>query len=139
MRIDYYEYIGSAKWKAKADMAKQRANYRCQLCNASGELHAHHREYKCLGNEQPEDIIVLCSACHARFHDRLASADEEYSARDYQWLFAHWNIPQGVRYGRDQWQLYELGKRMLRKNSDLHNDYGWYDRGVKVLIDWLGI
>lgn len=65
---NYYEYIQSNVWKAKADAAKKRAGYRCQLCNKGREdgavLDAHHRTYERLGSERPEDITVLCHECH---------------------------------------------------------------------------
>lgn len=71
-RIDYYEYIKSDEWRAKADAAKERAGFRCQVCNAGLGivLHAHHRTYERLGNELPEDITVLCKRCHYTFHKR---------------------------------------------------------------------
>lgn len=65
--IDYYEYIKSPEWKLKADAAKERAGYRCQICNRPNteiSLNAHHRTYERLGNETPEDITVLCRDCH---------------------------------------------------------------------------
>lgn len=67
----YYRYIVSADWKKKSDEAKQRAGNRCQVCNQSGRvvtLNTHHRTYKNLGNEKPEDLTVLCEDCHETFH-----------------------------------------------------------------------
>jgi 5-methylcytosine-specific restriction endonuclease McrA len=70
-RVDYYAYIASPEWKAKADAAKERAGYCCQVCNASRNdgaiLDAHHRTYARLGHEKPEDITVLCRDCHGLF------------------------------------------------------------------------
>lgn len=67
-RIDYYEYIQSEEWKEKALQAKERAGWRCQVCNRSADesltLDAHHRTYERLGNELHEDITVLCRDCH---------------------------------------------------------------------------
>lgn len=67
-RVDYYTYIGSPEWKAKADAAKKRVGYRCQVCNKGRDegaiLDAHHRTYERLGHEKPEDITVLCRDCH---------------------------------------------------------------------------
>jgi len=68
IKINYYEYIQSPVWRAKAEAAKERAGHRCQVCNrgkADGViLNAHHRTYERLGNELPEDITVLCKHCH---------------------------------------------------------------------------
>jgi hypothetical protein len=67
-RVDYYKYIASPEWKVKAEAAKKAAGYRCQVCNhpksEGAILDAHHRTYKRLGHERPEDITVLCRDCH---------------------------------------------------------------------------
>lgn len=65
--INYYEYIRSPEWKAKADAAKERAHGHCQVCYKTGKLDAHHRTYERLGNELPEDITVLCRDCHSLY------------------------------------------------------------------------
>jgi hypothetical protein len=65
--VFYDEYIRSPEWKAKADAAKEKAGYRCQVCNGKDRLEAHHRNYDHLGDERPEDITVLCHACHEIF------------------------------------------------------------------------
>jgi hypothetical protein len=66
-RPNYYAYIKSPAWKRKADAAKKRAGYRCQVCNGENRLEAHHRTYDNLGHEKPEDITVLCHKCHELF------------------------------------------------------------------------
>ena|SRR3990167_236343 len=74
--INYQEYIQSPEWKEKAKQAKEQAGWRCQLCykhNDDKPLHAHHRTYQNLGNEQPGDITVLCADCHAKFHNKGAA------------------------------------------------------------------
>jgi len=65
---NYFEYINSPEWKARAEKAKERAGHRCQVCNSPDSLHAHHRTYEHLGDEDPMDITVLCDKCHALFH-----------------------------------------------------------------------
>lgn len=70
MGINYYAYIQSDEWRQRADAAKQRAGFRCQVCNRSSvqvTLDAHHRTYERLGNERPEDITVLCRDCHGLY------------------------------------------------------------------------
>ena len=66
--VDYYTYIASPEWHAKAEAAKKRVGYRCQVCNIGRDegaiLDAHHRTYERLGHERPEDITVLCRDCH---------------------------------------------------------------------------
>ena len=68
----YNEYIQSDEWKEKSRQAKERAGYRCQLCNHKGNdttLHTHHNTYDMLLLEDDTDLIVLCKKCHAKFHD----------------------------------------------------------------------
>jgi len=72
--VNYHTYIKSLEWKERAGAAKEKAAWRCQLCNRHKDeitLHAHHRTYDRLGEELPEDITVLCADCHAKFHDKL--------------------------------------------------------------------
>jgi len=65
--MSYAEYIHSDAWKAKADAAKKRAGRRCQVCNGTDRLEAHHRTYEHMGDEMPEDITVLCHNCHSLY------------------------------------------------------------------------
>ena len=67
----YYRwYISSDEWRIRANEAKRKAGYRCQVCNRNNNtLDAHHRTYDRLGNEAPEDITVLCRDCHALFEE----------------------------------------------------------------------
>lgn len=72
MSINYYAYIQSNEWRQRANEAKQRAGYRCQVCNRPSTevvLNAHHRTYDRLGNEHPEDITVLCRDCHKLYEE----------------------------------------------------------------------
>lgn len=70
-RINYAIYIQSEDWQRKAEAAKKRARYRCQVCNKDRsevlQLEAHHRTYEYLGEERAEDITVLCNECHDLF------------------------------------------------------------------------
>jgi hypothetical protein len=68
--MPYKEYLATPEWHEKRRAAYRRADYRCQLCNASEtEVHAHHRTYENLAKEGEEsDLIVLCARCHMRVH-----------------------------------------------------------------------
>jgi 5-methylcytosine-specific restriction endonuclease McrA len=69
--IGYREYLRSDWWRAQVIYARERAGNRCQLCNDGQALSVHHRTYERLGYEAEQDLIVLCRACHAKFHDKL--------------------------------------------------------------------
>ena len=66
----YRKYLETEEWKERRDEAVERAEGRCQLCNAGPPLHAHHRTYERAGNEKPMDLTVLCAGCHYRFHHK---------------------------------------------------------------------
>lgn len=96
--IPYAIYIDSDEWREKAEEAKQRAGYRCQVCNRHRDevtLDAHHRTYERLGREKPMDITVLCRDCHTLFEN--AKHSEPYTpSRD-----ARHYLPEGYETERD--------------------------------------
>lgn len=69
--MPYREYLQTDHWQDTRKRALRRAGYACQLCNKRGRLHVHHRTYENLGDEDRDDLIVLCEHCHAKFHDKL--------------------------------------------------------------------
>lgn len=69
----YRTYLGTVQWEAQRDLALQRDDYRCQNCASSERLVVHHRTYAHLGDEWPEDLVVLCWSCHEWEHQRRAA------------------------------------------------------------------
>jgi 5-methylcytosine-specific restriction endonuclease McrA len=65
---EYAAYLRSPEWEAKRRGRMALAQYRCEVCNTGRDLHVHHRTYARRGRELLEDLIVLCSECHALFH-----------------------------------------------------------------------
>jgi 5-methylcytosine-specific restriction endonuclease McrA len=51
--------------KIRAKRLKQAKN-RCELCNAPGILHCHHRTYERFGKEKVTDVLILCGSCHGK-------------------------------------------------------------------------
>lgn len=68
-KMPYADYLKTDHWKETRQGALKRAGYRCQLCNAKGALHVHHRTYERRGSEIAGDLLVLCASCHQTFHD----------------------------------------------------------------------
>lgn len=66
--MPYEDYLKTPEWQAIRNVTIERANYRCQVCNAAGPLDVHHRTYERRGQEQPGDVIALCRQCHELFH-----------------------------------------------------------------------
>jgi len=69
-KLPYAEYLKTDHWKRMSAMCKRNADYRCQICNSTKALEAHHRTYERLGWEAPGDLTCLCGACHAKFHNK---------------------------------------------------------------------
>lgn len=66
----YADYRTTDYWKAVVQQVKERAGYRCQVCNSQHDLEAHHRTYDHRGREMDHlgDLICLCRRCHGIFH-----------------------------------------------------------------------
>jgi hypothetical protein len=49
----------------------RRDGWRCQSCGSMSNLEVHHREFRShSGTDSEENLITLCTACHARVHHR---------------------------------------------------------------------
>jgi 5-methylcytosine-specific restriction endonuclease McrA len=49
----------------------RRNGRRCQSCGTMSNLEVHHREFRShSGADSDENLITLCTACHARVHRR---------------------------------------------------------------------
>jgi len=47
----------------------RRDGYRCQSCGKMSSLEVHHTEFRShSGADAEENLITLCTACHARIH-----------------------------------------------------------------------
>lgn len=65
----YRAYLESDAWKRKRRYVLYYAGHRCRVCNGGRRLEVHHRTYKRLGCERPDDLTVLCQDCHRLFHE----------------------------------------------------------------------
>lgn len=75
----YRSYMTSPEWQGVRETALERADGRCQICNRSSRLQAHHRTYKRLGEERPADVTILCAECHSLFHSGGRMPDQSPS------------------------------------------------------------
>ena len=73
----YIDYLKSNRWKERRYAALERAKFRCQFekCGEKRYLSVHHKNYDRLGNEDPGDLIVLCSG-HHWYADKLRKNPE---------------------------------------------------------------
>ena len=72
--IDYKEYLNSFHWnKIKTQFRKKYKH--CAICFSKKALNVHHLTYKNFGNENPEDLILLCNVCHKKTHSYKSVED----------------------------------------------------------------
>lgn len=69
---EYRAYLKSTHWKqlkidTKRKLKKQGLK-RCYVCKYKEKLHLHHRTYRRLGQELPDDLVCLCRRCHRKVH-----------------------------------------------------------------------
>jgi len=63
----YYKYLQSPEW-ADIRFHMLSAFPKCQRCDSKFGLQVHHKTYKNIFKEEPEDLEVLCKACHRMEH-----------------------------------------------------------------------
>lgn len=67
--MDYVEYLGSKEWHDKRIDKFREVGYYCEHCGSPGllsDLSVHHLHYDSLGDEDLEDLEVLCAGCHEK-------------------------------------------------------------------------
>lgn len=68
MTKKYEKYLLSDEWaEIKISLFEKRGK-KCEICNSKKFLQIHHLSYINIFNEEPEDLIILCSDCHKKEH-----------------------------------------------------------------------
>jgi hypothetical protein len=76
--MPYREYLQTSEWQERRKRKLRRAGYRCQVCNKYNvRLNVHHRTYVRCGDENDQDLVVLCEVCHEIFHMHGSLAEEK--------------------------------------------------------------
>ncbi len=72
--LDYRDYLKTPWWRFMRYTKLEIAGASCQLCSAEQrQIDIHHRTYERLGDEDLDDLTVLCRNCHAKFHGKVHS------------------------------------------------------------------
>jgi len=67
--MPHADYLRTIHWRVIRRQAIYRAGFICQHCRTqSDHLQGHHVTYERLGNEWPDDVVAICSTCHAALH-----------------------------------------------------------------------
>ena len=64
MNEEYKRYLRSPEWRERRKMFLEMANNECEECGSKKKLQVHHKNYDCLGDEEVDDVEVLCKDCH---------------------------------------------------------------------------
>lgn len=75
-KAKYGDYLRTPHWRVMRGVAMKRANGMCEQCQIAYADDVHHLTYERLGAENPEDIVALCRACHAKAHGKRVPAVE---------------------------------------------------------------
>ncbi len=69
---NYKQYIQSPEWRERREECCRYYDNRCAICYAGDKsLDVHHRTYDRLGREWASDLVLLCRACHEKYHSEL--------------------------------------------------------------------
>lgn len=68
----YYTYLESDEWATIRIEMLTKYPY-CQRCGYKHTLQVHHKTYKNVFNENPEDLEVICKKCHQEEHNLIYS------------------------------------------------------------------
>lgn len=71
LRLDLTAY------KSLRRLVLRRDGWRCQYCGTMTNLEVHHKKFRShSGYDAEENLITLCSACHASTHQRMRKRQE---------------------------------------------------------------
>ena len=63
MNEEYLAYLRSPEWRERRKEFLEEENYECEECGEKA-TQVHHLNYNSLGEEEREDVEVLCKECH---------------------------------------------------------------------------
>lgn len=79
-KMPYKDFLKTPYWTTISAHKKRKVNYKCALCGGNKNLATHHSTYDRHGYEHfydviNKDLIVLCSDCHSKFHNKIEHKD----------------------------------------------------------------
>ena len=88
---EYLDYLSSPQWKQRSTRFKAAANWCCEHCRSEVDIEVHHLNYRSLGTETWDDVMVLCQDCHTWADNlRRHGTESQYSnmsrGKDAEWL-----------------------------------------------------
>ena len=74
---DYTSYLQTKHWKQLRSQVYENYNHECVRCHDIIPItyaNIHHRKYKNIGKENPQDLILYCNRCHTIIHKKKKEA-----------------------------------------------------------------
>ena len=68
-REEYIEYLKSEEWREKRKAFMEDRGNECEECGEKG-TQVHHLSYENVGDEDDDDVMVLCNQCHKEIHNK---------------------------------------------------------------------
>ena len=65
----YEEYLESDMWRSKRELILSLRPI-CEVCKTKKATQVHHLHYNTTGNESSKDLLVVCSSCHEKIHNK---------------------------------------------------------------------
>jgi len=118
---NYKDYLSSPYWQSRRAKALMLAGYKCEKCGCMSKLEVHHLGYRNIGNEPDDDLMVLCSRCHA-FERNEINIYMQKKLMDF-----------GFKRLSKNWQDYSDAKLLIPKgyNSEQYQD------AIRSICDYL--
>ena len=115
MSSKYKKYLNSDSWKElKIDLLVSRG-CKCEKCGKNQKpqyLQVHHKTYKNIFQENPEDLILVCGKCHMKEHG-LIKEKKKTKPR-----------PKKVKKYKNVWQVVNDAKNgKLKTNKQILSAY----------------
>jgi len=81
MDSKYRKYLQSKEWlETRLDILTTRK--KCERCGSKHQLQVHHKTYKNIFNEEPDDLELLCAKCHQNEHNLLKPKKKKLSSKE---------------------------------------------------------
>ena len=68
----YGEYLKTKHWDNIKQLMFKTYLYQCSVCGGVQKLQVHHKTYERIGDEDMNDLVYLCKACHRLMHENEA-------------------------------------------------------------------
>jgi len=82
MNALYKNYLSTKRWEEISNLCKELHLNKCNRCENTENLQAHHKTYENLFEEKQEDLECLCRDCHEKEHGIEGRKSSYYNIRN---------------------------------------------------------